>query len=111
MRAAWNRQSETILYQGLDIRGRVWAVRGGGMSDRRRPTVVGTWFRWEGWVDGMESVFDEGVRHSFLTVRRGDLDDFESDNLRRRDGISSPIPVGRSQILGCSFPALLILVL
>src|SRR5580692_13153165 len=101
MRAVWIKQSKIILYQGLDIRGRVWTVRGGGMPDRRRPTVVGTWFRWEGWVDGVESVFDEGVRHKFLTLRRGDLDGFKGDNLRRRDGVSSPIPVGCSQILCC----------
>ena len=78
------------------------------MSNRRLPILVG---KWERWVDGVESVLDERVWHrSRVTVRRGDVNSRQGGNLRRRDGISSPIPVWRSQILGRSQPAILILV-
>ena len=103
MRAAWIRQSKVLLYEGLDISGCVWACRVVGMSDCRLPILVGSWPRWEGRIDGTESILDDGVRHSGrLTIRRDDIDSLQRDNLRRRDGISSPIPVWRSQVLGCS---------
>src|SRR5713226_4840616 len=79
------------------------------MSDRCLPILVGSWERW---VDGVEGVLVQGVRHSGrVTVRRGDVNALQRDDLRRRDGIGSPIPVRRSEVLCCAHPPLLILVL
>jgi len=78
------------------------------MSDRRPPRVVG---RWEGTVDGIESVLDEGVLYGgCVTIRRGDVDGPERDNFRGRDGIGGPIPERCPEVLCCRYPAVFILI-
>src|ERR1700684_461239 len=79
------------------------------MSDRCLPITVRIW---EGRADGVESVLEKGVRHSGrVTIRRGDVDGLIRDDLRRRDAISSPIPVRRPEVLCSSCPPWLFLVL
>ena len=76
------------------------------MSDRRLPTTV--WSR-ERSVNWIESVLDEGVRHGGrLAIGRDNIDSLQGDNLRRGYGITRPVPVWRSQVLGRGNPALFI---
>ena len=70
------------------------------MSDRCLPVLVGSWERR---VDGVEGVLVQGVRHSgSITVGRDDVDGLQRDDLRRWDAVRGPIPIGRSEVLGCS---------
>jgi hypothetical protein len=97
---------EVILYQALDIRGRVRVVRIVGVSDGRLPGLV---WRWERSVDGVESVLVEGIRHADGAAIKGDdVDILKGDNFRRRDGICSPVPIRRSKVLSCSNPIWLV---
>jgi hypothetical protein len=76
------------------------------VSDRRLP---GAKWSWERRVNGVEGVPDEWVRHGgCLAIGCDDIDGRQGDNFRRRCGVSRPVPVWRSQVLGCSDPALFI---
>jgi hypothetical protein len=90
--------------QALDV-GHAWSV-GRRIPDRR---LIGVPRRWERRVDGVESVPIKRVWHACrLTVRRDNIDGLQGDDLRRRDTIGSPVPVGRSEVLGYSYPMRLI---
>ena len=96
------KRREFVLYQGRDIRGRVRTTGVVWVSDRGLPRRV---WGWERWVDGMESVLVEWVRHSNrATVKGDDGNALKRDNLGRRDSIASPIPIGCSEVLGRGFP-------
>jgi hypothetical protein len=72
------------------------------VSDRRLPIAV--WLR-EGWVNRIEGVLEEWVRHvGRLAIGCDNADGLIGDNLRGRDGVSRPVPVGGSQVLGCGNP-------
>ncbi len=50
--------------------------------------------RWERLVDWVEVICEQGIRHGrTLTVRRRNRNGFIADELSRRVGIGSPIPV------------------
>ena len=97
---------DASLYEGLNVSGRARAARVVGVSDRRSPIFV--WI-WERRVNRVESVLEEWVRHSGrLAIGRDDIDRLHGDNFIRRDGVSRPVPVWRSQVLGCGNPTLFI---
>lgn len=101
-----NENKATLPYEGRNVSGRARAARVVGVSDRRLPMFV--WI-WERRVNRVESVLEEGVRHGGrLTIGCDDIDGRQGDNFIRRDGVSRPVPVWRSQVLGCSNPALCI---
>ncbi|SRR6266851_5410042 len=102
-------KGRSILCQEWDVSGRVWAPWVVRAPNRRLPVLVG---RFEGRVDGVESVLVQWVRHiSRVAVRgRQDGDSSQRNDLSRRDAVGSPIPVGCAQVLSCRYPALLILV-
>ena len=76
------------------------------MSDRRLPIAVGLGERW---VNGIEGVLQEWVRHvGRLAIGCDNADGLIGDNLRGRDGVSRPVPVRGSQVLGSGDPTLCI---
>jgi len=90
----------------LNVGGRVRAVRVVGASNCRFPRAV--WSR-ERPINRVEGVLEEWVRHGGrFAIGCDDIDGFQGDNFRRRDAVSSPVPVWRSQVLGCGDPALFI---
>ena len=100
------REGQVILFQAFDVRGRVRGFGWIGVSERRLPNLEHVW---EGIVDGVESVLVEWVRHADgAAIEVDDVDSLETDNLGRRDYISSPIPKRRSKVLGRSFPSIFI---
>jgi len=102
MREARFGQRNIVPGQALDV-GHVWSS-GRGIPDRR---LISVERRWKRRVDGIESVLVQRVRHTCrLTVRRDNIDGLLCDDLRRRDTIGSPVPVGRSEVLGYALPML-----
>jgi hypothetical protein len=91
----------------LNVGGRVRAVRVVGASNRRFPGAV--YLTFERRINRVEGVLEEWVRHGGrFSIGCDDIDGFQGDNFRRRDDVSRPVPVWRSQVLGCGDPALFI---
>ena len=76
------------------------------MPNRRFPRLV---WSWERRVNRVEGVTDEWVRHGGrVAVGCDNIDSLQRNNFSRRSAVSCPVPVWRSQVLGCSDPALFI---
>jgi len=70
------------------------------------PTAVGSW---EAWVDRVESIMIKGVVDAdFLTVKRGNGDLRQRDDLGRGNRVGRPIPVWLTKIFGSLFPRSLV---
>jgi hypothetical protein len=100
------RNRDAILYEALNVSGRVRAVRVVRMSDRRFPIVVWTWERGRNRVEG---VSEEWIRHGGrFSIGSDDIEGLHGDTFRRRDAVARPVPVWRSQVLSCGNPTLFI---
>jgi hypothetical protein len=100
------RNRDAILFEALNVSGRVRAVRVIGMSDRRFPIVV--WIRERG-GNRVEGVSEEWVLHGGRSsIGCDDIEGLHGDTFGRRDAIFRPVPVWRSQVLGCGNPTLCI---
>ena len=101
-----NENKDALPYEGWNVGGRVRAVRVVGVSDRRLPIAV--WIR-ERRVNRVESVLEEWVLHGGrLAIGCDDIDSLQGDNFIRRDRVSRPVPVWRSQVLCRGNPTLCI---
>lgn len=100
------RNRDALRFEGVNVGGRISAARVVGVSDRRFPTAI--WSR-ERSVDRVEGVLEERVHHGGrFSIGCDDIEGLHRNNFGRRDGVTRPVPVWHSQVLGCGNPALFI---
>lgn len=76
------------------------------MPDCRLPVAI--WIRERG-INRVEGVFEEWVRHrGRLSIGCDDIEGLQGDDFGRRDRVSRPIPVWRTQVLSYGNPTLCI---